>query len=304
MTLDVISAIALERRSHWITEIVQISGSFGQDTARVEQELEAELATTGVDALIDHMRLCGVIPESYGRDSSQEKLYSKYTDVVLAVAFRELGFTSLVLSERADAADVEVVGDDYSFVADAKAFRLSRTAKNQKDFKIQAMDGWKRGKPYAVLVCPLYQLPARTSQIYQQAAARNVCILSYAHLAVIVKHSAEHGESDGQIVLGRALQAVASMGPNKDAVAYWKTLNQVLFVGDELLELWRIEKLATLDAISVAKEEALLFLSQQREAIMRLSRKDAIQRLIDLEKLDSRMRMVASLTGHGLLTAL
>ena len=29
----------------------------------------------------------------------------------------------------------------YSLVADAKAFRLSRTAKNQKDFKVQAMDG-------------------------------------------------------------------------------------------------------------------------------------------------------------------
>ncbi len=60
---------------------------------------------------------------------------------------------------------------DYSFVADAKAFRLSRTAKNQKDFKVQAMDDWKHSKTYAMVVCPVYQLLTRTSQIYQQAGA-------------------------------------------------------------------------------------------------------------------------------------
>lgn len=60
---------------------------------------------------------------------------------------------SIVLTERADAADVEVVCDSYSFVADAKVFRLSRTAKNQKDFKVQAMDGWRNTKDFAMVVC-------------------------------------------------------------------------------------------------------------------------------------------------------
>lgn len=92
-----------------------------------------------------------------------------------------------MLTERADAADVESFAKEYSFVADAKVFRLSRTAKNQKDFKIQAMDFWKRGKPFAMVVCPLYQLPSRNSQIYQQACMRNVCILSYSHLAVLTR---------------------------------------------------------------------------------------------------------------------
>ena len=93
---------------------------------------------------------------------------------------------SHVLTERADAADVEVVSNEFSFVADAKVFRLSRTAKNQKDFKIAAMNGWKRGKPYAMVVCPLYQLPTRSSQIYHQAGSLNVCIFSYSHLATLV----------------------------------------------------------------------------------------------------------------------
>ena len=84
---------------------------------------------------------------------------------------------------------------DYSFVADAKAFRLSRTAKNQKDFKVEAMDGWKHGKPFAMVVCPVYQLPSRTSQIYQQAVARSVCICTYTHLAVLVRYAKITGQS-------------------------------------------------------------------------------------------------------------
>lgn len=71
--------------------------------------------------------------------------YSKYTDCLLSLTYKALGLKSLVIKERADVADVEAFGKDYSFVADAKAFRLSRTAKNQKDFKVQAMHRWKRG---------------------------------------------------------------------------------------------------------------------------------------------------------------
>ena len=66
-----------------------------------------------------------------------------------------MGLVSTVLAERADSVDVGVVAGSYSFVADAKVFRLSRTAKNQKDFKVQAMDNWKQGKPFAMVVCPL-----------------------------------------------------------------------------------------------------------------------------------------------------
>lgn len=201
MELSVISTEAIARRAYWTSEIVQISGNFGQDSARVEEELTAEVAEGGAASLLDHLRLCGAIPESYEHDSSEEKLYSKYTDVVVAVAFRQLGLSAVILVERADVADVEAVGNEYSLVADAKAFRLSRTAKNQKDFKVQALDGWKWGKPYAIVVCPLYHLPSRNSQIYQQAAARNVCVLSYSHLAVLVAFAGVAGAAAAENML-------------------------------------------------------------------------------------------------------
>ncbi|MGB6469600.1 MAG: HindIII family type II restriction endonuclease, partial [Candidatus Acidiferrales bacterium] len=135
MPFEVLTEKAIQRRRHWIGKIAKISGKFGDDSAKVDRELAAEFKHEGVSALLDHLRLCGAIPEHYGHDSSAEKLYSKYTDALLAHAYRAIGLTSLVLTERADSADVEAVAANYSLVADAKAFRLSRTAKNQKDFK-------------------------------------------------------------------------------------------------------------------------------------------------------------------------
>jgi type II restriction enzyme len=188
-------------RARWIEEIVQISGQFGQDSHRIEAELSAQILKDKSTALLDHLHLCGAIPEHYSHDSSEEKLYSKYTDALLAATLRYLGLTSHVLAERADAADVEAVGDNYSLVGDAKVFRLSRTAKNQKDFKVDAMHGWKRGKLHAMVVSPIYQLPTRSSQIYQQAISRNVCIFTYSHLAVLVRFVGARGSKEAEKLL-------------------------------------------------------------------------------------------------------
>lgn len=167
MNIEVITQRQLDARSSWIDDIGRLGSNFGLYAEKVEEAISKEIGDNGIDALLGHLRLCGAIPESYGHDTSEEKLYSKYTDVVIHEAYKFIGFNSVVLKERADIADVECVNEEYSFVADAKAFRLSRTAKNQKDFKVQAMDDWKHGKPYAMVVCPVYQLPTRTSQIYQ-----------------------------------------------------------------------------------------------------------------------------------------
>lgn len=188
----VISSGSIKKRYEIIREISIISERFGDDSQRISEKISDDIKRGGVEELLNHLRLCSSIPESYKHDSSEEKLYSKYTDIILSEAYKFIGLKSIVLTERADAADVEACTPsgfipEYSFVADAKAFRLSRTAKNQKDFKIQALDNWKKGKPYAMVVCPLYQLPMKTSQIYEQASARSVCIFSYAHLALLVR---------------------------------------------------------------------------------------------------------------------
>ena len=298
----VISAEAVIRRRHWISEIVKISGQFGPDVARAATELAAEEASVGVQAVVDHLRLCGAIPEEYGHDSSEEKLYSKYTDAVIALAFNQLGCRAVVLTERADAADVEVFSPNFSLVADAKAFRLSRTAKNQKDFKVQAMDGWRRDKKFAVVVSPLYQLPSSSSQIYLQAISRDVCLLSYSHLAVMVRHAAIEGPEAANRMLALVLNKVVTLPPSKSAVDYWTAVNSVMLSAHEgVRELWKVEKLANLEAIALAKEEALVFLASVRTEIMGLSHEAALARLIHAHKIDGRERTIRAVSDNGLL---
>ena len=248
----VISQNAIERRKYWIDEIDKLSGNFANDFERLESELHQEIEGKNLQPLLDHLRLSGDIPEQYGHDSSEEKLYSKYTDSLLAQTFTFLGLKAAVLTERADAADVDVFATNFSFVADAKAFRLSRTAKNQKDFKIQAMDNWKRGKPYAMVVCPIYQLPARSSQIYEQAISREVLVFTYSHLAMLARYAENNTLSQIEGVIGAVFKAVNLLNPSKDANAYWAAVNGTMLSCDSSMrDFWHTEKLASLESIQV-----------------------------------------------------
>jgi len=299
----IISNSAISRRAYWIEEIRNLSGNFGNDTEKLEKELEEEVSKNGISALIDHLRLCGNIPESYGHDTSEEKLYSKYTDCLLSLAYTELGLKSIVLKERADAADVEAFAKDYSFVADAKAFRLSRTAKNQKDFKVQAMHGWKRGKPYAMVVCPIYQLPTSSSQIYQQATTQNVCICTYSHLALLLSYAQKDGQAKAQKLLKKIFETTSALNPSKNAVDYWLAINKTFLTFSKSVEnLWNIEKGVATESIAIAKEEALTFLAKEREKILKMSHKEALKELIKVHKIDSRIKTINSISDNGLFT--
>ena len=292
------------RRSFWVESISRISGDFGVDSDRIQREVSDDIRDSGTQALLDHLRLCGAIPESYGHDSTEEKLYSKYTDIVIHEAYKAIGLTSIVLRERADVADVECTCSDYSFVADAKAFRLSRTAKNQKDFKVDAMDRWKHGKPFAMIVCPFYQLPSRVSQIYQQATSKNVCISTYTHLAVLANYSQERGSEHAIDLVHQIFQTVSAMNPSKDACAYWQAVNRTMLDFDgRCTGYWSDEKIASLDSIQVARKHALESLARERERVMQLSREDAIIEVLASRKIENRVKAVQSVVDNRLLEA-
>lgn len=120
-------------------------------------------------------------------------MIAKASDAVLSRAFRELGLKSTVLGQRSDSADVlaESKYYGYTLVADAKAFRLSRTARNQKDFKVTALSGWRKDADYAVLCSPYFQYPVKKSQIYAQAVDENVCLFSWEHLMFLLDNKVE-----------------------------------------------------------------------------------------------------------------
>ncbi len=298
----IINAAALEIRKKWITEIHHTTGNFISDTSRFRNALEAELVDTGGEGLRNHLRLCGAIPEAYAHASSEEKLYSKYTDTLASAAFARLGIRSLVLTERADAADVECFCDDYEFVADAKAFRLSRTAKNAKDFKIPSMHKWKFNRQYAMLVCPLYQLPATSSQIYRQAITDDVCIFSFSHLALLTAYAEHSSPEKARELLTAIFKVAVTLNPSKEAEVYWRAINGVVLAFDDAIpELWRTEKHAAAEAVEDAKLEGLAALSAERSRYLRMSHQEAITALVRLRKLDAREAVIRSVSDNGLM---
>lgn len=64
MTAKFVTEDTIARRDYWIGEIVKLSGSFGADATRVEAELNSEYERDGDQCLLDHLRLCGTIPET------------------------------------------------------------------------------------------------------------------------------------------------------------------------------------------------------------------------------------------------
>jgi uncharacterized protein (DUF2267 family) len=299
---EIIRPEAIYRRKHWIKEIELLSGSFRDNTYRLMEKLKSEIMKEGNSVLLDNIRLCGVIPELYSHDSSEEKLYSKYTDMLLCEAFRSIGIKSNVITERGDAADVEAFAKEYSFVADAKAFRLSRTAKNQKDFKVLSMDGWKLDKTYAMVVCPIYQMPTKSSQIYLQASSRNVCLFTYSHLAVTVKFAQLKNCSKAENMLEAVFKSVVLLNPSKDAHAYWFAVNKTMLDFSPLIaDIWKDEKQAAVESIKIAKDEALFFLSMEREKIMRMNHDEALEALVKIHKIDAKITTIKSFNNNMLL---
>lgn len=74
-----------------------------------------KIATEEIRSFIDSMpedefkcivKEIGTIPENIEHDSTEEKLYSKASDIVLARCFRLLGLAARALDERADSADI------------------------------------------------------------------------------------------------------------------------------------------------------------------------------------------------------
>lgn len=149
------------------------------------QQILFSIDTNDTIAIITEI---GIIPEDIAHDSTEEKLYTKVSDILFAKALKEMDFEVQVLRERSNCADIIAQSKyhGYSLVGDAKAFRLSRTAKNAKDFKVDSMVHWRGDNDYSVLACPYYQYPKSNSQIYKSALDGNVALFSWEYLYILL----------------------------------------------------------------------------------------------------------------------
>lgn len=71
--LEIINETDKKRRKYWVAELKKISGHFGNDSSKLEDDLKNEISKDGVESLISHLRLCGAIPEEYKHDDLPPK---------------------------------------------------------------------------------------------------------------------------------------------------------------------------------------------------------------------------------------
>ena len=159
-----------------------------------------------------------------------------------------------------------------TLVADAKAFRLSRTAKNQKDFKITSLDDWRRGKTYACLVAPLYQYPSRSSQIYIQAEERNVTLLSYVHLKYLLDYNIQES-------LETLWNTATSLSPQKGARRYWEAVDDAtVAITNSSYQQLRHYKQQAIDAAHKVGQEGITYWESVKRDYGQLSKDAAISK--------------------------
>lgn len=249
-------------------------------------ELERRVRAFNQQQLIEALLECGVIPEAFEHDSSEEKLWAKYCDILLAMAFEALGMSAQVIRLRGNSADVLATGHGHTIVGDAKAFRLSRTAKNQKDFKVKALNDWRRENTFACLVAPLTQFPNTRSQIYEQAVEMNVALFSYTHLRLLI-------EQNFITSLETLWRLPATLNRTGSAVDYWAAIdNAICLLCDSDLSTLNNLKQLEIDKQRELGNEGIEFWTQKIAEYEKLSQAEAVTRLIKSEKIEAKIRTI------------
>lgn len=231
----------------------------------------------------------GIMPEVFDHDSSEEKMWSKFSDVILASCLNHLGLKSQVIRTRGNSADVYSLADGYSLVSDAKCFRLSRTAKNQKDFKIKALDDWRRKDTFALLVAPLYQYPIDRSQIYPQAIINNVTLLSYTHLRFLLENC-QNANLQPLWEVGKVLNENYSTTEKQTGMVYWAAIDTAVsnLCGLAIEDLKRYKQ-AEIDKTRELGQEGINYWQSKIEEFSKLSREEAIRVLIKSQKIEQKI---------------
>lgn len=240
----------------------------------------------------------GTIPEEIKQNSTEEKLFAKMSDSVLSKAFQLLGLKSVVMTDRANAADVLAESEyhGYSLVADAKAFRLSRTARNQKDFKVSALSTWRQEMEYSVLCSPYYQYPSKRSQIYEQALKDNVCLLSWEHILFLIKHDIKEDEDcDLSFIWGFSgdYSSNDQLKFNERNLSFFNKKNSAIV---QMLNL-DLEDLETVfesqrNSIFARGEVEKSYWKKEIDLIKKFTREEAIEQLIKCKKIEEKIKEI------------
>lgn len=254
--------------------------------------LEKYLETLSKQEISEQIIEVGIMPEFFDHDSSEEKLWAKYSDIMLAKSLEYLGFKARVMRTRGNSADVFAQSDGYTLIGDAKCFRLSRTAKNQKDFKIKALDDWRRENTYAVLVGPLNQYTGNRGQIYEQAIDRNVTLISYTHLKFLLDNNV-NDKLKRLWEVGMRLKNLLRTKADHRGDAYWEEIDKTVLevTGKNIKNLIKY-KLLEVEITKKNGEKAITYWESKIKELSGLSREEAVKRLIKSQKIEQKIQTI------------
>lgn len=263
------------------------------------QEICEAIDNLDRQSLIAIVNEIGTIPERIKASSTQEKLYSKASDFLLARCFTELGLSSNAVKERGNSADIVAESNIYGYtlVADAKTFRLSRTTKNQKDFKIDALSNWRGSRnDYALLIAPYFQYPNTASQIYSSALEKEVCLFSWEHILFLLRNNIVESETLSLENIWKAPTRLV----RDNRVAFADRMNcHLQFINEVLcnrVSLTKDDFNAHLsecrNAICTRGADELTYLNDEANEIRVMTKEQAISELLKSKKITQRISTI------------
>lgn len=263
------------------------------------KKINAVIAAFDRPTLVNIVGEIGTIPECIEASSTQEKLYSKASDCLLARCFIEFGLSAVAVNERGNSADIVAKSNihGYTLVADAKTFRLSRTAKNQKDFKISTLSKWRGSEhDFALLVAPYFQYPNTTSQIYSSALDEEVCLLSWEHILFLLKNNIAESET---LSLENVWKAPTRL-IRESKIAYADRMNCHLPFIDKILcdrislplKVFSAHLNERRGIICARGAVELKYLNNEANKIKRMTREQAISELLKSRKIMGRIATI------------
>ena len=280
----------------FIDTIIELSVT--RKFAEASEEIKIYVNELDRQTVIDIVKEIGTIPECIEASSSSEKLFSKASDCILARCFSELGMPSIAVNERGNSADIIARSiHGYTLVADAKTFRLSRTAKNQKDFKIDTLSNWRGLEhDFALLVAPYFQYPNTVSQIYASALDKQVCLLSWEHILFLLENNVMESDT-------LSLEAIwnAPVRLTRDTrIAYADRMNcHFPYINQMLCDRISVPIQKFNEQLDVCKDiirnrgnYELEYLNTEKEAITTLTRDEAIAELLKSKKVLERISTI------------
>lgn len=282
--------------NHFIDTTIELSMT--RKFAEASEEIKRYVNELDRQTVIDIVKEIGTIPECIEASSSSEKLFSKASDCILARCFSELGMPSIAVNERGNSADIIARSlHGYTLVADAKTFRLSRTAKNQKDFKIDTLSNWRGSEhDFALLVAPYFQYPNTISQIYSSALDKQVCLLSWEHILFLLENNVMESDALSLEAIWNAPVRLA----RDTRIAYADRMNcQFPYINQMLCDRISVPIQRFNEQLDVCKDiirnrgnYEIDYLNSEKEAITTLTRDEAIAELLKSKKVLERISTI------------